>query len=262
MAKALCFYSWLPRLWWCNSALPPNVDVFEQVDETGLLCWPSAFFKNVFWSLFRVWLLHDGSSLSDRDTWLFSESNSAASNEGTTTMATCPQLWPWWDTCSACLLPHLWLASWWVASEAWRLVFVNHILFQRISHSIQFYPLSLHHPSDYPNDFSPSPNWSNSPRTGDSVWPHLSLRHGHHSLARKRALGLHGGVARPMVTWGSPIVWTPSCGNSWMCFFIPKVRHIDDLVGRLGWFFFFSLQIYSPQRRDILMRLRKYSDYS
>jgi hypothetical protein len=88
------------------------------------------------------------------------------------------------------------------------------------------------------------------------------LRHGHHSLARKRALGLHGGVARPMVTWGSPIVWTPSCGNSWMFFFIPKVRHIDDLVGRLGWFFFFSLQIYSPQRWEILMRLRKYWDYS
>ena len=44
---------------------------------------------------------------------------------GTTTMATCPPLWPWWDTCSACLLPHLWLASWWVASEAGRLGFLG-----------------------------------------------------------------------------------------------------------------------------------------
>lgn len=25
---------------------PPNVDVFEHVDETGLLCWPSVFFLN------------------------------------------------------------------------------------------------------------------------------------------------------------------------------------------------------------------------
>ena len=62
---------------------------------------------------------------------------------------------------------------------------------------------------------------------------------------------------------GDPPLFEPHLVEIVGCFFlIPKVRHIDDLVGRLGWFFFFSLQIYSPQRWEILMRLRKYWDYS